>query len=84
MIRIVTYFHISGSSVNDASPISPNNDEQSSSGDSESWKQSDSVEKTPEEDTSSVMNLSLDTTEGRSLPNVLKRISNIVALKSGV
>ncbi|XP_046466655.1 putative 1-phosphatidylinositol 3-phosphate 5-kinase isoform X1 [Neodiprion pinetum] len=71
-----------GSLSNDGSATSPNNDEQSSSGESESWKQSDSVEKTPDEDTSSVMNLPLDTIEGRSLPNVLKRISNIVALKS--
>lgn len=71
-----------GSSGNDGPATSPNNDEQSSSGDSESWKQSDSVEKSPEEDDASVMNLPLDTGEGRSLPNVLKRISNIVALKS--
>ncbi|OXU27408.1 hypothetical protein TSAR_004798 [Trichomalopsis sarcophagae] len=61
---------------------SPNNDEQSSSGDSESWKQPGSTEKSPSEDTSSLMSFSVDTTEGRSLPNVLKRISNIVALKS--
>lgn len=31
-----------------------------------------------------MMNFPLDTREGRSLPNVLKRISNIVALKSSV
>ncbi|XP_033208545.1 putative 1-phosphatidylinositol 3-phosphate 5-kinase [Belonocnema kinseyi] len=66
----------------DDSATSPNNDEHSSSGDSESWKQSESAEKTPEDDSSSIMNFSLDTNEGRSLPNVLKRISNIVALKS--
>lgn len=66
----------------DESQLSLNNDEQSSSGDSESWKQSESIEKTPEDDSSSIINFPLDTTEGRSLPNVLKRISNIVALKS--
>lgn len=31
-----------------------------------------------------MMNFPLDSCEGRSLPNVLKRISNIVALKSNV
>ncbi|KAK0158635.1 hypothetical protein PV328_009612 [Microctonus aethiopoides] len=65
----------------DGAGISPNNDEQSSSGDSESWK-NDSREKSPEDDSSSTITFPLDATEGRSLPNVLKRISNIVALKS--
>ncbi|XP_015188060.1 PREDICTED: 1-phosphatidylinositol 3-phosphate 5-kinase isoform X1 [Polistes dominula] len=65
----------------DGSITFPNNDEQSSS-DSDSWKQSESTEKTPEEDTSSIINFPLDTHEGRSLPNVLKRIRNIVASKS--
>ncbi|XP_017877426.1 1-phosphatidylinositol 3-phosphate 5-kinase isoform X2 [Ceratina calcarata] len=65
----------------DDSTISSTNEEQSSS-DSESWKQSESTEKSPEDDSSSIMNFPLDTREGRSLPNVLKRISNIVALKS--
>ncbi|KAL6263914.1 hypothetical protein P5V15_003996 [Pogonomyrmex californicus] len=67
-------------SAND-STVSSNNDERSSS-DSESWKQSESTEQTPDDDSASIMNFPLDTSEGRSLPNVLKRISNIVALKS--
>ncbi|XP_076246604.1 1-phosphatidylinositol 3-phosphate 5-kinase fab1 [Calliopsis andreniformis] len=76
------FFNFTRSSQNvDDSTVSSNNDEQSSS-DSESWKQSESTEKTPEDDSSSMMNFPLDTREGRSLPNVLKRISNIVALKS--
>lgn len=65
------------------STVSSNNDERNSS-DSESWKQSESTEQTPDDDNSSIMNFPLDTSEGRSLPNVLKRISNIVALKSNV
>lgn len=63
--------------------MSSNNDERSSS-DSESWKQSESTEQTPDDDSASIINFPLDTSEGRSLPNVLKRISNIVALKSNV
>lgn len=63
--------------------MSSNNDERSSS-DSESWKQSENMEQTPDDDSSSIINFPLDTSEGRSLPNVLKRISNIVALKSNV
>jgi len=63
--------------------VSSNNDERSSS-DSESWKQSESTEQTPDDDSASIINFPLDTSEGRSLPNVLKRISNIVALKSNV
>ncbi|XP_011310721.1 putative 1-phosphatidylinositol 3-phosphate 5-kinase [Fopius arisanus] len=62
--------------------VSPKDEEQSSSGDSESWRQLDSLEKTPEDDTSTQMTFPLDASEGRSLPNVLKRISNIVASKS--
>ncbi|XP_032663167.1 1-phosphatidylinositol 3-phosphate 5-kinase isoform X1 [Odontomachus brunneus] len=68
------------SSTNDPT-ASSNNDERSSS-DSESWKQSESTERTPDDDSTSIINFPLDTREGRSLPNVLKRISNIVALKS--
>ncbi|XP_024937173.1 1-phosphatidylinositol 3-phosphate 5-kinase isoform X2 [Cephus cinctus] len=68
--------------LSDAASTSPNNDEHSSSGDSESWKQSESAEKTSDDDASNIITFPLDTTEGRSLPNVLKRISNIVALKS--
>ncbi|XP_076663610.1 1-phosphatidylinositol 3-phosphate 5-kinase fab1 isoform X2 [Andrena cerasifolii] len=76
------FFNFTRSSQNvDDSTISSNNEEQSSS-DSDSWKQSESTEKTPEDDSSSMMTFPLDTREGRSLPNVLKRISNIVALKS--
>ncbi|XP_076640045.1 1-phosphatidylinositol 3-phosphate 5-kinase fab1 [Colletes latitarsis] len=76
------FFNFARSSQNvDDSTISSNNEKQSSS-DSESWKQSESTEETPEDDNSSIMNFPLDTREGRSLPNVLKRISNIVALKS--
>ncbi|OAD57576.1 Putative 1-phosphatidylinositol 3-phosphate 5-kinase [Eufriesea mexicana] len=76
------FFNFTKSSQNvDDSTISSTNEEQSSS-DSESWKQSESTEKSPEDDSSSMMNFPLDTREGRSLPNVLKRISNIVALKS--
>ncbi|KAG7205451.1 hypothetical protein KM043_007441 [Ampulex compressa] len=76
------FFNFTKSTQNtDESTLSPNNDEQSSS-DSESWKQSESTEKSPEDDTTSIINFALDTREGRSLPNVLKRISNIVALKS--
>lgn len=63
--------------------MSSNNDERSSS-DSESWKQSESTGQTPDDDSASIINFPLDTSEGRSLPNVLKRISNIVALKSNV
>ncbi|KAK9307472.1 hypothetical protein QLX08_002112 [Tetragonisca angustula] len=66
----------------DDSTISPITNEEQSWSDSESWKQSKSTEKSPEDDSSSMMNFPLDTNEGRSLPNVLKRISNIVALKS--
>jgi len=69
-------------SAND-STVSSNNDEHSSS-DSESWKQSESTEQTPDDDSTSMMNFPLDSSEGRSLPDVLKRISNIVALKSNV
>lgn len=77
------FFNFTKSTVqtNETLP-SPNNDEQSSSGDSESWKQSESRDKTPVDDSSSMLNFSLDSREGRSLPNVLKRISNIVASKS--
>ncbi|XP_076228988.1 1-phosphatidylinositol 3-phosphate 5-kinase fab1 isoform X2 [Nomia melanderi] len=76
------FFNFTKSSQNvDDSTISSTKEEQSSS-DSESWKQSESTEKTPEDDSSSMMNFPLDTREGRSLPNVLRRISNIVALKS--
>ncbi|XP_014610416.1 PREDICTED: 1-phosphatidylinositol 3-phosphate 5-kinase isoform X2 [Polistes canadensis] len=76
------FFNFNKSPQNvDGSIIFPNNDEQSSS-DSDSWKQSESAEKTPEEDTSSIINFPLDTHEGRSLPSVLKRIRNIVASKS--
>ncbi|XP_076280826.1 1-phosphatidylinositol 3-phosphate 5-kinase fab1 isoform X3 [Lasioglossum baleicum] len=73
-------FTRSSQNVDDAT-VSSAKEEQSSS-DSESWKQSESTEKTPEDDSTSMMNFPLDTREGRSLPNVLKRISNIVALKS--
>ncbi|XP_012274493.1 1-phosphatidylinositol 3-phosphate 5-kinase isoform X2 [Orussus abietinus] len=66
----------------DETMISPDNDDRSSSGESESWKRSESVDKTPDDDSSSVVNFPLDTSEGRSLPNVLKRISKIVALRS--
>lgn len=69
--------------TNTDSTVSSNNDERSSS-DSESWKQSESTEQTPDDDSTSMINFPLDTSEGRSLPNVLKRISNIVALKSNV
>uniref|UniRef100_V9IJF6 1-phosphatidylinositol-3-phosphate 5-kinase n=1 Tax=Apis cerana TaxID=7461 RepID=V9IJF6_APICE len=76
------FFNFTKGSQNvDDSTISSTNEEQSSS-DSESWKQSESTEKSPEDDNSSMMNFPLDSCEGRSLPNVLKRISNIVALKS--
>ncbi|XP_034942912.1 1-phosphatidylinositol 3-phosphate 5-kinase [Chelonus insularis] len=73
-------------STGEGTEISPNNDEQScSSGDSESWK-GDGLdrEKSPVDDDSStsMSTYPVDTSEGRSLPNVLKRISNIVALKS--
>lgn len=74
--------YIDPSSTNDPT-ASSNNDERSSS-DSESWKQSESTERTPDDDSTSIINFPLDTREGRSLPNVLKRISNIVALKSNV
>jgi len=65
------------------STVSSNNEERSSS-DSESWKQSENTEQTPDDDSTSMMNLPLDNSEGRSLPDVLKRISNIVASKSNV
>ncbi|KAL0116123.1 hypothetical protein PUN28_011173 [Cardiocondyla obscurior] len=75
------FFSFTRNTVND-STVSSNNDERSSS-DSESWKQcSESTEQTPDDDSTSIINFPLDTSEGRSLPNVLKRISNIVALKS--
>ena len=71
------------------------NDGESSSTaeDSMSWKliegdsggESHDKEKSEERDnSSSSISFSLDASEGRSLPNVLKRISNIVALKSNV
>lgn len=72
---------LDSSSTND-STVSSNNDERNSS-DSDSWKQSESTEQTPDDDSTSMINFSL-AGEGRSLPNVLKRISNIVALKSNV
>ncbi|XP_017791586.1 PREDICTED: 1-phosphatidylinositol 3-phosphate 5-kinase [Habropoda laboriosa] len=76
------FFNFTKGSQNiDDSTVSSINEDQSSS-DSESWKQSESIEKSPEDDSSSIMNFPLDSREGRSLPNVLKRISNIVALKS--
>lgn len=68
------------SSSTNESVVSSNNDERNSS-DSDSWKQSESAEQTPDDDSTSMINFSL-AGEGRSLPNVLKRISNIVALKS--
>ncbi|KYQ54129.1 Putative 1-phosphatidylinositol-3-phosphate 5-kinase [Trachymyrmex zeteki] len=74
------FFSFTRNNAND-STVSSNNDERSSS-DSESWKQSESTEQTPDDDSTSIINFPLDTNEGRSLPNVLKRISNIVALKS--
>ncbi|XP_033330522.2 1-phosphatidylinositol 3-phosphate 5-kinase fab1 isoform X2 [Megalopta genalis] len=75
------FFSFARSSQNvDDAAVSSTKEEQSSS-DSESWKQSESTEKTPEDDSSSMMNFPLDTREGRSLPNVLKRISNIVAVE---
>ncbi|KYM97169.1 1-phosphatidylinositol-3-phosphate 5-kinase [Cyphomyrmex costatus] len=74
------FFSFTRNNVND-SMVSSNNDEHSSS-DSESWKQSESTEQTPDDDSGSIINFPLDSNEGRSLPNVLKRISNIVALKS--
>ncbi|XP_003403346.2 1-phosphatidylinositol 3-phosphate 5-kinase [Bombus terrestris] len=77
------FFNFTKGSQNvDDSTISSTTNEEQSSSDSESWKQSESTEKSPEDDSSSMMNFPLDTREGRSLPNVLKRISNIVALKS--
>ncbi|XP_012235504.1 putative 1-phosphatidylinositol 3-phosphate 5-kinase [Linepithema humile] len=76
------FFNFTRNSPNtNDSTVSSNNDERSSS-DSESWKQSESTEQTPDDDSTSMINFPLDTSEGRSLPNVLKRISNIVALKS--
>jgi 1-phosphatidylinositol-3-phosphate 5-kinase len=63
--------------------ISSSND-QSLSEDSESYKQLKSEQKLPSEDATNVMKFIVDAREGRSLPNVLKRISNIVALKSNV
>lgn len=71
-------------------PRNRSNDEERSSsrGNSESWKVSDEREKDDEslikEESSGSVNYSMDASEGRSLPNVLKRISNIVALRSGV
>ncbi|CAL7943576.1 unnamed protein product [Xylocopa violacea] len=66
------FFSFTRSSQNvDDSIISSTNEEQSSS-DSESWKQSESTEKSPEDDSSSMMNFPLDTREGRSLPNNLR------------
>ncbi|KAJ8686685.1 hypothetical protein QAD02_022479 [Eretmocerus hayati] len=71
-----------GSTSNDASNTPSVSDNQSVSEDSESWNQSEQPEKSPSEDNVSVMSFSVDANAGRSLPNVLKRISNIVALKS--
>ncbi|XP_015119945.1 1-phosphatidylinositol 3-phosphate 5-kinase [Diachasma alloeum] len=77
------FFSFGKSATGSETPaVSPKDEDRSSSGDSESWKQLDSLEKTPEDDTSTQMSFPLDATEGRSLPNVLKRISNIVASKS--
>lgn len=78
---IIIFLCLDSSSTND-SVVSPNNDEHNSS-DSDSWKQSESTEQTPDDDSTSMINFSL-ASEGRSLPNILKRISNIVALKSNV
>ncbi|XP_011497004.1 PREDICTED: 1-phosphatidylinositol 3-phosphate 5-kinase [Ceratosolen solmsi marchali] len=58
-----------------------NNDIQNLSEDSESCKQLRSKEKLPSEESTGTR-FSVDASEGRSLPNVLKRISNIVALKN--
>lgn len=78
--------HFTGSSQSNESTAAttPNNDEQSSSEDSKSWKQTESSDKSPSEDTTSITSFSVVADEGRSLPNVLKRISNIVATKSPV
>ncbi|XP_043287999.1 1-phosphatidylinositol 3-phosphate 5-kinase [Venturia canescens] len=80
------------SSIESASTLPPskthsNNEEGSPMGDSESWNETDEKDKddesTTEEESPGSVNYSLDASEGRSLPNVLKRISNIVALRSG-
>lgn len=81
MIIIYYILCLDSPSAND-SMVSSNNDERNSS-DSDSWKQSESTEQTPDDDSTSMINFSL-ASEGRSLPNILKRISNIVALKSNV
>lgn len=89
----LTFITITDSSTgsspsNENSVPSPNNDERSSSGESDLWKCIDenAMDKSQEEEdnASSTSSFPLDASEGRSLPNVLKRISNIVALKSSV
>lgn len=77
-------FSGSSQSNDSTAATTPNNDEQSSSEDSKSWKQTESSDKSPSDDTCSMASFSVGTAEGRSLPNVLKRISNIVATKSPV
>ncbi|XP_058804589.1 1-phosphatidylinositol 3-phosphate 5-kinase isoform X2 [Phymastichus coffea] len=54
--------------------------DEGSTTESDSWQQSKSAEKSPSQDTASLLSFSVE--EGRSLPNVLKRISNIVASKN--
>ncbi|XP_066582542.1 1-phosphatidylinositol 3-phosphate 5-kinase isoform X2 [Prorops nasuta] len=76
------FFNFSRSTNNqnlETNDFTPN--EEQSLPDSESWRKVGALDKTPE-DNSVTINYPLDTCEGRSLPNVLKRISNIVALKS--
>ncbi|XP_020286766.1 1-phosphatidylinositol 3-phosphate 5-kinase isoform X2 [Pseudomyrmex gracilis] len=75
------FFNFTRNSPNASDPtVSSNNDECSSS-DLDSWNQQENTEQISNDDSTSMINFSLDT-EGRSLPNVLKRISNILALKS--
>ncbi|XP_023248602.1 1-phosphatidylinositol 3-phosphate 5-kinase [Copidosoma floridanum] len=63
-------------------PTSPSKEEPSPVPSADTWKQPESNKKSPMDDNTSMMSYSLDASEGRSLPNVLKRISNIVASKS--
>ncbi|XP_023318163.1 1-phosphatidylinositol 3-phosphate 5-kinase isoform X2 [Trichogramma pretiosum] len=63
-------------------PPTPVDEKDSISETSEVWKPSTVQNISPSEDAEIKSNYSVDSSEGRSLPNVLKRISNIVAHKS--
>ncbi|CAB0037002.1 unnamed protein product [Trichogramma brassicae] len=75
-------FEFVDSTPSSTEPPTPVDEKDSISDTSEVWKPSTDQNISPSEDAEIKSNYSVDSSEGRSLPNVLKRISNIVAHKS--